>query len=174
MSDVELKKIELSRTCRTNEHYFTLNCALIGAYKYDSYDSWQWLMVYESSYDDSGSGSFRFSFLFEGNLTRRHQEFWIWSLWAEAIFAYRNCQWRDLLIRQLLSNSYWFIPDRLIKTLYLFIQRQFLDNRRIRTSHNKNRILTHQKSNIWAARFFVLSDQTSSRLKGHRGSHRAL
>ena len=111
MSDIFLKKIELSRTCRTNEHYFTLNCALIGAYKYDSYDSWQWLMVYESSYDDSGSGSFRFSFLFEGNLTRRHQEFWIWSLWAEAIFAYRNCQWRDLLIRQLFSNSYWFIPD---------------------------------------------------------------
>lgn len=121
MSDVELKKIELSRTCRTNEHYFTLNCALIGAYKYDSYDSWQWLMVYESSYDDSGSGSFRFSFLFEGNLTRRHQEFWIWSLWAEAIFAYRNCQWRDLLIRQLLSNSYWFIPDNDSSKHYIYL-----------------------------------------------------
>ena len=121
MSDVFLKKIELSRTCRTNEHYFTLNCALIGAYKYDSYDSWQWLMVYESSYDDSGSGSFRFSFLFEGNLTRRHQEFWIWSLWAEAIFAYRNCQWRDLLIRQLLSNSYWFIPDNDSSKHYIYL-----------------------------------------------------
>ena len=37
MSDVFLKKIELSRTYRTNEHYFTLNCALIGAYKYVSF-----------------------------------------------------------------------------------------------------------------------------------------
>jgi len=75
---------------------------------------------------------------------------------------------------RILIGSFSILVVWLIKTLYLFIQRQFLDNRRIRTSHNKNRILTHQKSNIWAARFFVLSDQTSSKLKGHRGSHRAL
>ena len=67
------------------------------------------------------AAAFVFLFLFEGNLTRRHQEFWIWSLWAEAIFAYRNCQWRDLLIRQLLSNSYWFIPDNDSSKHYIYL-----------------------------------------------------
>ena len=52
---------------------------------------------------------------------KRHQEFWNWSLWAEAIFAYRNCQWRDLLIRQLLSNSYWFIPDNDSSKHYIYL-----------------------------------------------------
>ena len=89
---------------------------------FHSYDSFIWLMTMSNHRMILAAAAFVFLFfLFEGNLTRRHQEFWNWSLWAEAIFAYRNCQWRDLLIRQLLSNSYWFIPDNDSSKHYIYL-----------------------------------------------------